>query len=81
MNRILLQNNSEMFTIFEDGRGRTLMTVAVGGVAMSEVTIQPTEDEAHDLATDEGKAITLSRQVSTRTSIFEERRIRPAVSP
>jgi len=48
---------------------------------MAAVTIELTADEARELADDEAKAIELARHVATKTSVFEERRIRPAVLP
>lgn len=81
MSKILLKNDPNMFVLFEDESGRALMTVTVGGVAMSDVTVQLTGDEARELAADEDKAVELARQIATRTSVFEERRLRPAVLP
>lgn len=81
MSTILLQNNPHMFVLFVDDRNRHLLTVTTGGVAMTEVTIELTAEEARDLAGDEAKAIALARQVATKTSVFEERRVRPARLP
>lgn len=72
---VLLQHDARMFVLFRDREGRHLLTVAAGGVAMTDVTIALTVQEAGDLA------VALARQVATRTSVFEERRIRPAIWP
>ncbi|PZU79341.1 MAG: hypothetical protein DI530_08865 [Sphingomonas sp.] len=78
---VLLRHDARMFVLFHDREGRHLLTVAAGGVVMTDVTIELTVQEAGDLAGDEAKAVTLARQVATRTSVFEERRIRPAIWP
>ena len=78
---ILLQNDPHLFVLFVDDRGRHLLTVTTGGVAMAGAAIEMTAAEARDLAGDEATAIELARRVATKTSVFEERRVRPAVLP
>ncbi len=78
---ILLQNNPHMFVLFVDDRDRHLLTVTTGGVAMAGATIEVTAAEARDLAGNKAKAIELARRVATKTSVFEERRVRPARLP